>query len=297
MPTIDLGTHLAEDPLPVYELAADTYMVFGSGNAMNFANRGLTANAGFVITDQGVVLIDTLGSYRLGQRLAATIRSLSKKPVVQIVLTGLDPDRVFGLNAFPNVKVLAPADITSNPVRKNLAQKAEALVAILPDEMRSFEFPANPSLLEVSESRIAKTLTIGAFTFDVYAANENRLLVYQVDDDIVWIGDMAANGGITPLSKHGVVQDLAVLTWMKQTFADVSLIVPSKGSAETAPFAMLADTENYLLGVQTYLDQIAKVGQVTENPKRFDAWAGHRLFSSQHQINLEHAAAKLKSGP
>jgi len=60
----------------------------------------LTANAGFVVTDQGVVVIDTLNTPAQGRELAARIEARHGERVLLIINTHHHYDHVFGNQAF-----------------------------------------------------------------------------------------------------------------------------------------------------------------------------------------------------
>lgn len=90
----------ARDTLPLYRLAPDTYFLYGNIATINDDNRGFNGNAGFIITEEGVVLIDALGTPRLGRRLLATIRTLTDLPIRYLIITHHHPDHAYGAVAF-----------------------------------------------------------------------------------------------------------------------------------------------------------------------------------------------------
>jgi cyclase len=59
-----------------------------------------TANAGFVVTEQGVIVIDTLDTPARGRELAAAIAARTGKPVLLVINTHHHYDHVFGNQAF-----------------------------------------------------------------------------------------------------------------------------------------------------------------------------------------------------
>ena len=59
-----------------------------------------SANAGFVITERGVIVVDTLDTPERGRRLAAEIRARTEKPVLFVINTHHHYDHVFGNQAF-----------------------------------------------------------------------------------------------------------------------------------------------------------------------------------------------------
>jgi len=69
----------SQDPLPYYQLLPNTYMFFGNIAEVDEYNRGWNGNAGFVITANSVVVIDSLGSPKLGQRMIITIKTITQQ--------------------------------------------------------------------------------------------------------------------------------------------------------------------------------------------------------------------------
>ncbi len=59
-----------------------------------------TANAGFVVTERGVVVIDTLNSPGAGRKLAAEIDARTQGPIAFVINTHHHYDHVFGNQAF-----------------------------------------------------------------------------------------------------------------------------------------------------------------------------------------------------
>lgn len=59
-----------------------------------------TANAGFVVTERGIVVIDTLNTPGQGRQLAATIQARTDKPILFVINTHHHYDHVFGNQAF-----------------------------------------------------------------------------------------------------------------------------------------------------------------------------------------------------
>jgi hypothetical protein len=76
-----------DEPLQVYPLNERTWLLFGNVAVADAYNRGWTGNAGFVVTDDGVVVIDTLGTPKLGERLIATIKTVTDKPIRYLIVT------------------------------------------------------------------------------------------------------------------------------------------------------------------------------------------------------------------
>ena len=63
-------------------------------------NEGNTSNAGFVITSDGVVVFDALGTPSLGWALLQEIRKITDKKIRYVVVSHYHADHIYGLQAF-----------------------------------------------------------------------------------------------------------------------------------------------------------------------------------------------------
>jgi len=95
------ATATAGDDAPAaIELAPGVFMVRGSGGLAEPANGGRIGNSGFIVGDGGVIAIDTGTSYRHGRALLARIAQTTDKPVRLALVTHVQPEFLFGANAF-----------------------------------------------------------------------------------------------------------------------------------------------------------------------------------------------------
>jgi glyoxylase-like metal-dependent hydrolase (beta-lactamase superfamily II) len=82
------------------QVSKSAYFVRGDTGLPSIANRGFTSNAGFVLTRDGIVVFDTLGTPVLGQELLAAIRGLSRTPLRRVIVSHYHADHFYGLAAF-----------------------------------------------------------------------------------------------------------------------------------------------------------------------------------------------------
>ena len=88
-------------PFHRYQIpAAPVYYIVGESGVPDAANEGHTSNAGFVVTEEGVVVFDALGTPALGYRLLQRIREVTDKPVRHVVISHYHADHIYGLQAF-----------------------------------------------------------------------------------------------------------------------------------------------------------------------------------------------------
>jgi glyoxylase-like metal-dependent hydrolase (beta-lactamase superfamily II) len=79
---------------------APVYYVIGRSGVPDSVNEGHTSNAGFVVTDAGVVVFYALGTPALGYRLLQRIREVTDRPIERIIISHYHADHVYGLQAF-----------------------------------------------------------------------------------------------------------------------------------------------------------------------------------------------------
>ena len=92
------GKQLAE--LHPIKVAPNTYYVQGATAMASPENRNFISNAGFVITDQGVVVVDALGSPALAEALVVAIKKLTAQPIRKVIVTHYHADHIYGLQVF-----------------------------------------------------------------------------------------------------------------------------------------------------------------------------------------------------
>ena len=90
-------------PISVHKVGPHSYYVEGLLEEASRENEGFIANAGFVITKDGVVVFDTLGSPALGDRLIAEIRKLTDQPIRRVIISHYHADHFYGIPAFRRI--------------------------------------------------------------------------------------------------------------------------------------------------------------------------------------------------
>jgi glyoxylase-like metal-dependent hydrolase (beta-lactamase superfamily II) len=100
-----IGKADAATSLHPQKVADGVWFVQGESALGSVANRNFVANAGFVSTDDGVVVIDALGSPALANDLIGDIRRLTSQPIRYVIVTHYHADRTHGLQSFKAIGV------------------------------------------------------------------------------------------------------------------------------------------------------------------------------------------------
>jgi len=120
------------------QIAEDTWLLEGSTDNFAKANGGNIVNTAFIVTEPGVVVIDTGPSKRYGEAMRKAIAAITDKPVIQVLLTHHHPDHVLGNQAFTDVPIGALAG-TTGLLRQQGDAMAENMYRLVGDWMRGTE--------------------------------------------------------------------------------------------------------------------------------------------------------------
>ena len=97
--------------LSVTKIEERIYVVHGLRALPDKNNKGFISNTGIVLTDAGVVIIDSGGSLQVARLIVAKVRELSDQPIIAVFNTHIHGDHWLGnaaiREAFPNVRIYA----------------------------------------------------------------------------------------------------------------------------------------------------------------------------------------------
>ena len=228
---------------PLRDLGHGVYAVLGD------TGRGSEgrANAGFVVTCDGIVVIDAEGSPRDGETLLRTIRSVSQRAIRWLVLTHHHPDHHFGAIVFRK----AGAKVIAHPDSRTLAseggldnQMIDWIRVVGLDAMRGFEYADTP------DRPVTKgdTLRIGGRRVIVLAPGPAHtpgdLMVWVPDAGVLFAGDILLEDGVTMVVDGSAPALLKALNQIDSLRPKV--VVPGHGSVPAEPAVLVERTRAYI---------------------------------------------------
>lgn len=288
-------TRAEQTALAVKEIAPGVFVHQGRYEEQSAENRGDIANASFVIGQDAVAVIDTLGSYQLGVGLRAAVRSVTDRPIRYVINTHMHPDHVFGNAAF---KDDAPAFVGHHKLERALAMRAESYLATNRDLIGEAAFAGSEIVLPTIAVEDQTTIDLGGRSLVCEAQRtahtDNDLIVTDTATDTLFMGDLLFSRHI-PTIDGSIKGWLALLDDMANRKA--ARVVPGHGPHAMAfPEALaperqyletVADDVRRLIRENKTLSEASKLAGLSERPN----W---ELFDTYHVRNVTTAFTELE---
>lgn len=139
-----MGNAFALTLTPV-KVAPDVYAFIGDTGMRTADNEGMNANTGFVVTSEGVVVIDSGPTWKVAKEIHRAIKTVTRQPVKIVVNTGGQDHRWLGNGYFKSIgaKIVAarPAladmqargEMQLDGLRQALGKKVAGTQPVYPD--------------------------------------------------------------------------------------------------------------------------------------------------------------------
>ncbi len=227
-------------------------------------NQGFISNAGVVVTDNGIVVFDALGTPSLGKRLLEEVRKVSDQPVVRVIVSHYHADHIYGLQVFEE----QGAEIWAPRGAENYLRSANAL-----ERLEERRFSLDPWVNETTrlvepDRYIAEreTFELGAVRFTLSpvgaAHSDADLTLYVEPDRVLFSGDILFEGRVPFLGDANSGNWLEVLQRME--VQQLAALVPGHGALARDPNRAISTMRRYL----TFLRE--KMGAAVEDFVPFD---------------------------
>lgn len=216
-------------------------------------NEGFISNAGFVVTDEGVVVFDTLGTPSLADLLLTKIRTITDKPILKVVMSHYHADHIYGLQVFKEqgAQIIAPKgamDYLSSAAAEERIEERRFSLEPWVNETTQLVSPDviidKPMSFEHGNMR---------FTLDVLGAahSDGDLTMYVESERVLFSGDIIFEGRVPYLG------DANTKTWLetliKMEVSQIAALIPGHGPAAKNPNKAISATRNYLAKIRSVM--------------------------------------------
>ena len=245
-------------------VAPDIYFIQGKAGVASRENHGFNSNAGFVVTHDGVVVIDALGTTVLGNAMVAAIRKITDKPIRKVIVTHYHADHVYGLQAFKE----AGAEIWAHVAAREYLNGGEGAARLLQRRIDLAPWVDEATKLIPADVWIEgnQSFTLGGIQFDIVylgpAHSPEDIIIVVGKSGVLFTGDILFTGRIP------FVGEADSKRWL-QTFSKLIDLKPhtmitGHGPPSRNPAADFALTRDYLIFIRQ------SMGKAVEDFVAFD---------------------------
>lgn len=285
----------AGEALEVAEIAPGIFVHQGRYEVQSPENRGDMANASFIVGNDAIAVIDTLGSAKVGQEFHATIRAVTGRPIKYVINSHMHPDHVFGNAAF---KADNPIFVGHYKLARGLATRADRYLAANKQMLGDDTFQGIEVILPTLAVKEPVSLDLGGRTLLLEAQStahtDNDLIITDSQTDTLFLADLLFSVHV-PTLDGSIKGWLTLLDSLKDRKA--ARVVPGHGPHAMELPAALIPEQDYLSTIATDVRNLIKEGKTLEDAVKIagmsqrDKW---KLFDYYHLRNVTAAFAELE---
>lgn len=246
---------LALEPTPITD---NVYAIVGPMDQRSPKNLGNNATFGFVVTDVGVVLIDSGGSYKGAGEIAAAIHAVTDLPVTHVINTGGQDHRWLGNGYFQE---RGATIIASNAAVADHKARINDHFFALAQLIGADALAGTRDVYATQTFDHKLDLSIGSTKFQL----RHVAAAHTPGDTFVWLPqkNVVFTGDIVYVERMlGVGPQSSIATW-PDAFAAIEALSPAHVVPGHGPVTDLrraqAETRDYLLMLRE------KIGTIIEN--------------------------------
>jgi glyoxylase-like metal-dependent hydrolase (beta-lactamase superfamily II)/rhodanese-related sulfurtransferase len=237
------------------KIAEGVYSAIGQTAPATYANSGHNNNLSFVISDDGVLVVNASDNYLLAKALHQEIKKITDQKVKYVVLENAQGHAMLGMNYWQEqgAKVIAHHDAAieieehGNEIlarmKKGRKDKAQGTLLSKPDQ--TFD---NKIDLQLGKTKI-EILHLGA------AHSPGDISVWLPEQKIIIAGDMAFNKRLLPLFEHTDSAAWISTTWDNFVALKPEIVIPGHGPATTLK-VVTRYTKDYLVYMRNEVSKI-----------------------------------------
>lgn len=257
-----LGTAIAQQPLAPIRASEHVWYFQGDSGMASTANHAFNSNAAFIVTRDGVVVFDALGTPELGASIKQAIATVTKQPIRVVIISHFHADHFYGLQALtgPDVEIWASArgrpSLAAPQAQERLEQRRRDLWPYVDDKTR---LVAPTRWIDFADGK-GFAFERGGMRFrliDVGGAHSPEDIMLWIENDRVLLaGDLYFSGRIPFVGTADTRSWLATLDLIAPLKPTV--VIPGHGAASRDPAPDIALTRDYLQYLRKTMGQAAR---------------------------------------
>lgn len=283
------------------EIAPGVFAVYpDSSKKKNDAGLPEATSGGFVIGDNGVLVIDTMLNRRLATQMIALIREKTDKPILYIVNTSYHGDHSYGNQFFPNTAKIIQHHSTQDYISGKFVEDIKFMEAYFGTDQGLDELKPTPANILLNDGADL-AIDLGGNSVRIrhlgFAQTPGDLFVTTANGKVVFAGNpVIAKAPALPWLLDGhLVASIATMKALRGMLPDDAIVVPGHGEPTTV--AAIEYHIKYLEDLKARVAaEIAKGKSKEDTVKALDMveYAGYALHPWVHvQVNVPAAYDEL----
>ena len=217
---------------PAQKISANTYVIHGPQGVPSVENQSFMNNPAWVITADGVVVIDPGSSVQAGRMVMAQLSKTTKKPVTHVFNTHVHGDHWLGNQAV--LEVWPKATLIGHPdMIKKAKEGADAFWIQLMSDMTKGYTDGTRAEIPTVEAADGQEFKIGGKTFRIHSSTDAHsktdLMIEIVEDRTLFTGDNVLSRQVMNL-RDGTFKGVIKAT-DRALALDARLYVPGHGKS------------------------------------------------------------------
>ena len=227
------------------------YYVQGAPGMATRENRAFNSNAAFIVTPEGVLVFDALGTPALAQELKRAIAAVTTQPIRRVIVSHFHADHFYGLQSLKGdgVEIWAHAagrgTLGSEFTSSRLEQRRRDLAPYVNEQTR----PVGADRWLEFKGGEPIAFTFGGLRMrliDVSGAHSPEdIMLFVEDDGVLLAGDLYFSGRLPFVGQADSKAWLAALDRIEPL--SPKMVIPGHGAASRNPKPDIELTRRYLL--------------------------------------------------
>jgi len=265
----------------VEQVSEHVFVIHGPTEMPNPSNQGFMNNPGFVLTDEGVVVIDSGSSVQVGKMVLEQISTVTEAPIIATISTHIHGDHWLGNQAvlarYPDAKMYAHPDL----IERAHAGEADTWVDLM---MQLTDGATAGTVASIPDLRIndGDVLEFGDMEFSIHhmgqAHTHSDIAIIVQPDNTMFTGDLVFNKRLGRMDDghfSGLLETLDYLLTLAPT-----VVVPGHG--QTSDVSAIEKTrqlhgqmfESIAAQFDEGLSDFEMKDSVVEQLSEFSDWSG-----------------------
>ncbi len=258
-----------------------------------FIGKDGSTNSGFIVTEEGVIVIDSQGTRQLAEELKKGIRDVTPKPVIYVVNTHYHGDHTFGNQYFSEARAIIAHENTRLALIERDKAHKERFKKFFGEESL-FGFNLTPPTLTFTDKL---TLWSGGRKLDLIFAGgpahtDGDIFVYLAAEKILFAGDLLYKGRLPLLSDGDTAGAGSAVVELLNTGAQI--YVPGHGPLADKNDA--GEYMGYLNDLRAEVKRLMGEGKTLEEVKKeikLPKYGGYIRYADWLPLNAEKVYAEL----